>query len=242
MHASSGASDSYRPVVIGYYGCTRELGLKVLHGQEYPNPSTNVYDWLGHGLYFWENDYDRAWDWARTRCKGKEPFVLGAFINLGRCLNLLEQSSLSLLPPAYETLQKAVRKAGRRMPQNEKRAPGGEYRKRDLDCAVLNTLHQSLKEDGKPSFDTVRGAFWGRGEAVSWGRFSREESYSAVRQKSPFHSGFLPSIKGEPIPALDNLDRQRSRSPIDGAVRTRYTRDSYGNEGPGAWVSLASGL
>ncbi len=28
------------------------------------NSSKNDYDWLGLGMYFWENNYDRTLEWA----------------------------------------------------------------------------------------------------------------------------------------------------------------------------------
>ena len=45
--------------------------------------SQKPYDWLGHGLYFWENNYDRALDWAtQKKHRGgiKEPAVVGAVL------------------------------------------------------------------------------------------------------------------------------------------------------------------
>jgi hypothetical protein len=36
---------------------------------------------------------------------------------------------------------------------------GSDLLLRDLDCAVLNYLHESRKEEGEIGFDTVRGVF-----------------------------------------------------------------------------------
>jgi hypothetical protein len=55
-------------------------------------------DWLGTGIYFWENSARRALDWAKfakehpkfTRTQVRHPFVVGAIIDLGNCLDLLE--------------------------------------------------------------------------------------------------------------------------------------------------------
>ena len=33
-------------------------------------------------------------------------------------------------------------------------------RARNLDCAVINALHQARQEDDLPAYDTVRGLFW----------------------------------------------------------------------------------
>jgi hypothetical protein len=53
--------------------------------------SNNDYDWLGLGMYFWENNFRRALHFVqeqqRRRLKGKrtitEPAVLGAVLDLG---------------------------------------------------------------------------------------------------------------------------------------------------------------
>src|SRR5439155_1194366 len=50
-------------------------------------------DWLGHGIYFWEDSYLRALRWAEEESKKSHrkidlPAVIGATIELGNCLNL----------------------------------------------------------------------------------------------------------------------------------------------------------
>lgn len=42
------------------------------------------------------------------------------------------------------------------MPRN---IGGADLLQRNLDCAVINYLHTTRKEDGKPAFQTVRGVF-----------------------------------------------------------------------------------
>jgi hypothetical protein len=39
--------------VLGYHGCDKKVGERVLAGERL-KPSENEYDWLGHGIYFWE--------------------------------------------------------------------------------------------------------------------------------------------------------------------------------------------
>lgn len=51
-------------IVVGYHGCDKSLGKRILAGDVGLKPSRNKYDWLGHGAYFWENNYERAWLWA----------------------------------------------------------------------------------------------------------------------------------------------------------------------------------
>ena len=53
--------------VLAYHGLDRELGEKILTGKQGLVPSENGYDWLVHGIYFWEEDYNRAAEWAYKR-------------------------------------------------------------------------------------------------------------------------------------------------------------------------------
>src|SRR5690348_9943541 len=90
--------------VLGYHGCSQQIAEQVLSGKTKLQPSQNDYDWLGHGIYFWEHNYQRALEWAREnkRRKGwKHIAVLGAIVNLNHCLNLLNSSNLVLLKEAH---------------------------------------------------------------------------------------------------------------------------------------------
>lgn len=61
-------------------------------------PSENAHDWLGRGYYFWENNYERALDFAQNppgKKKYDRPAVLGAVIDLQFCLDLLETEYLN---------------------------------------------------------------------------------------------------------------------------------------------------
>ena len=85
---------SIRPnLIIGFHGCEKEVAIKVINGEEDLKFSTNPYDWLGNGMYFWENDYQRALEYAEE-LRFKEPFVLGGILNLGHCLDLASRKGL----------------------------------------------------------------------------------------------------------------------------------------------------
>ncbi len=62
--------------------------------------SENSYDWLGHGIYFWEQNLQRASEWAKRRY-GKDAAVIGAVIDLGNCLNLTDSASSNFLKGGY---------------------------------------------------------------------------------------------------------------------------------------------
>ena len=76
-------------------------------GQELKR-SENPYDWLGNGIYFWENDEQRALEWAQDLARSgkiKSPAVVGAVLDLGKCLNLTERDSIDMLSLGYEILR-----------------------------------------------------------------------------------------------------------------------------------------
>jgi hypothetical protein len=75
-------------LVLAYHGCALETAQKLLGGSSFV-PSKKDYDWLGAGIYFWENDVLRAYQWAIEARRGfKHPSVVGAVIELGSCLDL----------------------------------------------------------------------------------------------------------------------------------------------------------
>ena len=81
--------------IIGYHGCDKDLAEDVLSGKISLNISKNQYDWLGSGIYFWENNPHRAYQWAqehvgKTTANIKNPYAVGAIIDPGYCLDLTE--------------------------------------------------------------------------------------------------------------------------------------------------------
>jgi len=51
--------------VLGFHGCDEALAERVFAGKATLQASQNDYGWLGHGIYFWENNPERAMDYAR---------------------------------------------------------------------------------------------------------------------------------------------------------------------------------
>ncbi len=146
--------------ITGFHSCDRKVGLKILNGETQLIASNNAWDWLGPGVYFWEQNPNRALEYAVDSALGKQknkwpiktPFVIGAIIELGNCLNLLEPTSISILKDAHASLEKIALKSGDSLPKNN-----GANRK--LDCSVIKYLHQSNITNGLHAYDTIRCAF-----------------------------------------------------------------------------------
>jgi hypothetical protein len=147
--------------VLAYHGCDRNVAERVLDGERFV-PSTNDYDWLGHGIYFWEANPKRGLEYAQelaVRKRGASrvvtPAVVGAIVDMGLCLDLTTRAGLEQVRLAYHVLAAvAARSSSGNMPANNK-----DGLRRNLDCAVINTIHAINRQNGSPAIDTVKGAF-----------------------------------------------------------------------------------
>ena len=160
--------------VFGFHSCDRETGLALLHGEIDLNASNNPWDWLGSGIYFWEQNPGRALEYAIECAQKKQyfagsinnPFVIGAVINTGNCLNLMEAESSPILEKAYEGLLKTTALAELDMPKNK----GAN---RELDCAVIQYLHRSNIENKVAPYDTIRSSFDEGGNVYDGSTFTK---------------------------------------------------------------------
>lgn len=144
--------------VLGYHGCDRAVGEDLLAGVPF-RASENDYDWLGPGVYFWEANPLRGLEYAgeamkRRGSRIKEPFVVGAVIDLGRCLDLTTTFGVVTVQRGHSSLKRSREEAGTAMPQNS-----GDRLRRPLDCAVVQRVHAIFEDAGLPSLDSVRGVF-----------------------------------------------------------------------------------
>src|SRR5438445_6915705 len=156
----------YQRIVTGYHGCDAAVAARVLAGAARLNISTNAYDWLGQGIYFWEHGPQRAREWAieqakLSRAKIKEPSVLGAKINLGECLDLLDTANTRLLGRDYLKFRSFVRHKNARMPINRDvpASRRGDKVLRFRDRAVIDFTVTSLAELEGVKYQTVRAIF-----------------------------------------------------------------------------------
>jgi hypothetical protein len=158
-------------MIIAYHGCDASVVAKVLSGEDALAPSERKHDWLGPGIYFWEHGPQRAYDWAvdekrRDPKKIQTPAVLGAYINLGQCFDLLDTANTRLLQVMFPEFQRFILASGGPMPEN-KPAPGinaPDKVLRFLDCAVIQYTLDKLAGKGIV-YQTVRGVFMEGGQA-----------------------------------------------------------------------------
>jgi hypothetical protein len=189
--------------VYGFHGLDKHVALQILTQVKDFKHSNNHYDWLGNGVYFWENNYERAIQYAiedskRKNSKIKEPFVLGTIIDLGNCLDLLDQKHLDFLAVAYEDLKKSLEIENKTLPINSSFSENDfDFRKRELDCAVIRHAHQ-LAKDEKMNFDSVRAAFW-EGEPLYEGAGFKKQNHIQIAVLNPncIKGIFLPRDKIE---------------------------------------------
>jgi hypothetical protein len=102
--------------VLGFHGCDRNIGEQTLAGKLDLIQSDRDYDWLGPGVYFWEGDPVRAREWAEAKAKrvpGMIPYVVGAAIDLGHCLDLTSRDNVELLRDAHDGLVASLQKGNR---------------------------------------------------------------------------------------------------------------------------------
>jgi hypothetical protein len=160
---------------IGFHG--RELAVinELVTNPDMVKKSQEKFDWLGHGFYVLENNETRALRWAedkQERGKIETPSVVGVIYQLNYCLDLTDSEFIELLPSYYNLMKSDLSFANKNIPQN-KDVKGDKHHNlifRELDCAVIEYMHQKINEQINldiaskryseyKHFDTARGIF-----------------------------------------------------------------------------------
>jgi hypothetical protein len=172
--------------------------------------SDNAYDWLGGGLYFWENDPRRAMEWAVERRDNppkrsshpiETPAVIGAVLDLGYCFDLLRRESIAMLKDFYDHLTATV--GAETLPHNKKLRGSNEALLRDLDCFIINEYHRFRKSKELRAFDSVRGAFWEGDDLYPEAGF-KEKSHIQICVRNPncIKGFFMPREQDTAYPSV----------------------------------------
>lgn len=191
--------DNLPNLILAFHGCSRDTYEQVLYNHCHLKQSENDYDWLGHGIYFWENGYERAVEWASVRY-GDDARVIGAVLNLGFCLNLTDIRSTKSLETAYDYLSKMYSSVGKDLPENKYGRSDTDLLLRNLDCTVIETVHELRRLQGLLPYDSVRGVF-AEGKPAFCGSAIARKTHIQICVVNPN------CIKGyfAPIPPIDEM-------------------------------------
>jgi hypothetical protein len=157
-------------LILGFHGCDEQIAIEILLQKIKFKPSENKYDWLGKGMYFWEDSPSRAEQFItylfnfpqKDKPKIIKPSVLGAVIDLGHCLDLTDYYCLQTLKEAYEYYYDLQTSSGWEVLKNtnpKSLANNPDNLWRQLDCAVINLHHKFREENNLKPYDSVRGIF-----------------------------------------------------------------------------------
>lgn len=135
-------------IVRGYHGTQAELA-EIIEREGF-RVSKNPYDWLGDGVYFFQDSPHRASEWAYEHY-GDDGSVIAAEIRLEHCMDLLDVGWTEVLSDAYDAYLKRIRQLGHSRPTQS----SGAHR---LDREVINYAVGALGEVGI-RVDCVRAAF-----------------------------------------------------------------------------------
>jgi len=175
----------------------KNVGIDLILHPNRIHMSAHDYEWLGHGFYVWENNYDRALDWASNHYpKFKEPFAIGVVYTLEKCLDLTDKHFIELLSMDYPEFLLDLKRMGTSVPQNTdlKGMPNPSGVLRFLDCFLIEHVHSvnDIAED-IPYFDSVRGAFTEGVPAYPGTQFGDKNHIQVcVRNKKCIKGFFLP--------------------------------------------------
>jgi len=115
----------------------------------------------------------------RTNVKVRQPFVIGAVIELGLCLDLTTSQGLGLVRIAYDILADATKATGLRLPSNS-----ADGLRRNLDCSVIREVHEIREVQKLPPIDTVKGVFT-EGKPLYPGAGFREKTHIQIAVRNP---------------------------------------------------------
>lgn len=194
-------------LAIGFHGCDLDTCQQLINSPNEIHFKINPYDWLGNGMYFWENDLSRAQQWAEQKYKRgeiKQPGVLGAVIDLGHCCDFLSLKHTKHLSKYYQLMSKAIAI----LPENEdvKSDPHKDKLLRKLDCSVIEFMHDTMQDEHRVEletyghsntklYDSVRSAFL-EGAPIFPGAGLKMKSHIQICVRNPdcILGFFLPRI------------------------------------------------
>jgi hypothetical protein len=190
-----------RGLVLGFHGCDLKVRNLIVSGEQEIKASHNDFDWLGHGIYFWENSIARAEEYAnylkkhpnRSHNPIKKPSVVGSILDLGFCLDLTDFRSLTLLKIAYKIVIETYKKSGFVIPENTSGGSNSDLLRRELDCAVIETLHLTRQKNNLEPYDSIKAVFWEGRELYPKAGFKEKNHIQlCIRNRNCIKGLFIP--------------------------------------------------
>jgi hypothetical protein len=192
-------------ILIGFHGCDESARDELLTKPKIVKISEKPFDWLGHGFYVWENNYERALEWAKDkqkRGKIKKASVIGVVFTLDHCLDLIDSEFIKMLSIYYKLMENDFSSIGKDLPKNKdvKEDEHKDLLIRELDCAVIQYLHQKIKEAKEndkniplKEFDSARGVFTEGGPAFPGAGVQKKSHIQiCIRNMNCIKGFFLP--------------------------------------------------
>ena len=138
--------------VYGYHGTSREKAQEIIDCGF--NLSTNDYDWLGTGVYFFQDAPVRALAWASERYPDS-PAVIKSQLVLENCMDLLDIDWYPIIRETYAMFVCEYQKANIPLPrQNPQRSKAHR-----LDCAFFNYIVEKILESQEETIGSIRAVF-----------------------------------------------------------------------------------
>jgi len=209
--------DTRPNLMLGFHGCEGAVRDRLVHNPDIIHRSKEVFDWLGHGFYVWENNYERALQWAKDKKKRdpafENPSVLGVVYQLDHCLDFTDSAYTGIIETYYLRMKHEFRLMGNALPRN-KSLPADEHQDmviRELDCSVIEYLHRRIDQDIRTDlqnrgfselrhFDTVRGLFTEGGPAFEGAGIRKKNHIQICIRNFNCIKGFFIPRKRSPFP------------------------------------------
>ncbi len=177
------------------------------------------------GMYLWENNYERAMEWATQKYgkpPDKVPAVIGAVIDRGYCCDMLETKFIKMVQAYYDLMVREYKALNKALPENKyvSSDPHGDKLMRRLDCATLQFMQSKINTEIRKDlattgysrykiFDSVRGMFSEGGKAYEGSEFyKKSHTQICIRNPNCIKGYFL---KREEI---DFFQKETAQEPI----------------------------
>jgi hypothetical protein len=197
-------------VIIGYHGTTRERAEQLILDPSKYVLSTNPGDWLGRGIYFWQDAPQRAIVWAkRNGLSDTDIAVVRAEINLEQCLDLFDLQTFRDLRSVYPRFSEYERRGNYSWSQEELTVQNGvaffgktrSAQRKDIvnnrDRALIDWYVEFRRTEGLET-KSVRGVFL-YGRAIYEQSFLFDWSHSQVAVIDPSVIGRCQLLAGKSV-------------------------------------------